>query len=84
MTDLDFERADKIAHAWREPGRAHWSKCASDLARCYQASRAREARLEALVRRLGKCNAYECEGDSCEVCAGTGLVEAARKELQNG
>lgn len=59
-----------------------------------EASRAREARLEALVRSLGKCTVCGGEGyvwqghdvDSieCDHCAGTGIVEAARKELSDG
>lgn len=49
----------------------------------------REKRLEALVRELGKCRTCCGTGrptreGGCPDCAGTGLVEAARKELKDG
>jgi DnaJ-class molecular chaperone len=59
-----------------------------------EAMRQREKRLEALVRELGRC--HWCNGSGkhhgasrpdappCDHCAGTGLVEAERKEIENG
>lgn len=57
----------------------------------------REARLEALVRELGRCPGCYGAGKRdvghidekpkmrrCTDCSGTGLVEAARKELNDG
>jgi hypothetical protein len=49
----------------------------------------REKRLEALVRELGKCPGCEGRGRydgelHCPECDDTGLVEAARKEIQDG
>lgn len=62
-----------------------------------ESSLAREKRLEALVRELGKCrkcsgtgrvdvrvDVDELEERECQACVGTGLVEAARKEIESG
>lgn len=100
MTDLDHEAAEITAEHTVTLGGSgdHVSRPNWNVARCYlasrtelEASRAREKRLEALVRSLGKCVACDGTGDfrfphdkDCDDCAGTGLVEAAREELENG
>ena len=101
MSDLDHEAAARLAVelsyiAQRYPQLAG-DGGRIDRARKHLATlQAREKRLEALVRSLGKCpmcdagRSWELKEDGtstqveCFDCAGTGLVEAARKELENG
>lgn len=89
--DPDFDAAGREA---RRLASVDESGHYGNLARAYLATREREARLVALVRSLGKCPG--CDGNRnrdiahidedrlvvpCDDCHGTGLVEAARKEL---
>ena len=86
--DPDFEAAGREA---RRLASVDESGHYGNLARAYLATREREARLVALVREFAKC--HWCAGSGkhhgqrradapvCDHCSGTGLVEAARREL---
>lgn len=90
---IDFEAATTLAECAAR-GAAFEVGAAELLGLAYLAAREREARLVALVREFAKC--HWCAGSGkhhgqtradapvCDHCSGTGLAEAARKELNDG